>query len=337
MILPRGHALYERLNTSFTQIEPLLDQLKATCFSGYLQLVARDYEGLVLLEAGAVVNACEQLKDQRRNGANATDRILLKGRERDGSIGVFQLSAELARLLDYLFGRELLHKGLTSDLTSLDRLVAGLGARRHSGCIEVQFPASQDAATVFLRDGQVMETAWSCRDGFRAGPEALQDLIRVAASEGALFTIYSAHSTPQPAPPALPAEPRPQEQLGLWQDVLKTLEAGVDTAARPGVFLAAFRRACIELADPFPFLDPFAAEFDYRDGQIRYDGQESVATLHQGLSRCLAHCLRALAAQPGGRDVQGRLAGGVNGLKKRLGGRLAETGLAETLPELFGG
>jgi hypothetical protein len=127
-----------------------------------------------------------------------------------------------------------------------------------------------------------------------------------------------------------------QEQLGVWQDVLKTVETSVDNPTKAGTFVTAFKRACIEQADAYPFLDPFAAEFEYRDGRIRYDGQAAGAELNHGLSRCLALCVRTLTGQPAIRDLRGRLSPAVGELRKRHGARLAEYGLTEALPDVFG-
>jgi hypothetical protein len=48
-------------------------------------------------------------------------------------LDVFQLSEGMAQLLADLADSQVLYKDLTSDLTSLDRLLAGLKGRRHTG------------------------------------------------------------------------------------------------------------------------------------------------------------------------------------------------------------
>ncbi len=335
MIFPRAQVVYERLNTSFAQIGPMLEELKADLFTGYVHLVAREYEGIILLSKGGLVNAIEEVRGQRRSGPSMVGGILAKGRERDGMLSVFRLSAEMAELLLQLFNSELLYKDLSTDLAKLERLVTGLEGQGHSGYIEVRLSKSPDNATIFMREGKVLETTLYCQGHITSGPEVLEELIRLADSEGALFSVYRASMAPrkiETPPPDVLGHP---EQLGLWQEVLKTMEAAVDGAAKGGVFLAAFKRACIDLAGTYPFLDPFAAEFEYRDGQIRYEGSAPAAELNQGLSRCLAQCVRALAAQPGTRDVLGRLSPALSQLKRRHEHRLTEVGLVEALPELF--
>jgi hypothetical protein len=288
------------------------------------------------LNGGSVASAIEEGRGQRRNGGGALEGILAKGRERDGMVSVFRVSPEMAQLLSHASRSHVLYKDLTSDLTTLDRLISNLQSRRHSGCIEVQLSKGHETATVFLFEGKVLEITWYHQGTTSTGPSVLDQLIRVAAAEGAVFTVYSVETSVREPEASVPQAPVRQEQVSLWQEVLKAAESSVDPLARGGTFLTAFKRTCIDLADAYPFLDPFAAEFEYRDGQVRYDGEASAATFNQGLSRCLAQCLRTLAGQPATREVLGRMASMANSLKKRHGGRLAEIGLGEVLPEVFG-
>ncbi|HSB70577.1 MAG TPA: hypothetical protein VLT62_14725 [Candidatus Methylomirabilis sp.] len=336
MIFPKGQVVYEHLNTSFTRLDAMLEELKADNFTGYVQLNAPEYLGLVLLNGGSIASAMEEGGGQRRNGGGAIEGILAKGRERDGLVSVFRVSPEMAHLLSHASRSQVVYKDLTSDLTSLDRLISSLQGRRHSGCIEVQLSKGRETATIFLLEGKVLEITWYHQGTASAGPTVLDQLIRVAAAEGALFTVYSVDTTQREPETSAPQGHVRQEQVSLWQEVLKAAEGSVDPLARTGTFLTTFKRTCIDLADAYPFLDPFAAEFEYRDGQIRYDGEASAVAFNQGLSRCLAQCLRTLAGQPATKEVLGRMASMANALKKRHGGRLAEIGLGEVLPEVFG-
>ena len=336
MIFPTERVVHEHLNTSFTQLDAMLNEFKADLFSGYVRLAAREYDGLVLLDGGHVLNAIEEVKGRRRTGIKALDGVLAKGRERDGMISVFQLSAEMAQLLADLSVSQVLYKDLTSDLTSLDRLLASLRGRHHTGFIDVQIPGRHETATIFLREGDVLEATLSRQGNVSDGPKVLDELGQLAASDGALFTVHSAQVASPDADAPRPQGSDRQEQLSVWLDILKTVETSVDSPTKPGTFVTALKRACIELADAYPFLDPFAAEFEYRDGQIRYDGQAAAADFNQGLSRCLAQCVRALTGQPATRDLPARLSAAVGGLKRRHGARLAEQGLAEALPDVFG-
>ena len=334
MILPRGQVIHENLNTSFAQIGPMLEELKADLFTGYILLAAKEYEGIVLLDKGTVLNAAEEVKGERRNGLRLVDSITAKAKERNGMLSIFQLSAEMAQLLARLYGSDLLYKDLSTDLTGLDRVVAGLEGQNHTGYVDVRLSKSHDTATLFLHEGKVLEVTMYCQSQLTSGPDVLREVIKLATIEGALFSVYRARGKAQGGEAPTPESFGP-EQISLWQEVLQAMEAGVDGATKPGTFLVAFKRACIDLANTYPFLDPFAAEFEYKDGKVVFEGSATTAEFNQGLSRCLAQCLRGLATQPGAKDLLGRLASGLSSVKRQQEQRLAEVGLVEVLPELF--
>ncbi len=343
----------------------MLDELKGSGFSGYLRLSAAQYENLLFVSAGAVTNAFSH-DGTIRHGQTAVTQFFTKGRERGGTIGVFRLPPPLADLLARLVQREALYKDLTTDFTHLDRLLATLATRRHTGCVDIRF-ADKSTATIFLQDGAMLETLWRRADGITAGEGAYRTLLET--SQEAVFTVYSApalaslmdvtlpeplasaapetppapQSPPAAASPEMPAGPAPRPiempspgQLALWQDILKTFESSVDVNAKAGTFLLAFKRACTEVSDTYAFLDPFETDFDYRDGRIRYQGREPARVLNEGLGKSLGQALRALVKQRGGRDLPNRLSAAAETLKRRYGARLTETGLRETVSEFMG-
>ena len=366
MLIPKGQAVYERLSTSFTQVDVLLDELKGNTFSGYLRLSAPQYENLLFVSAGAVVNGFLYIDGQAQHGNTAVTNFFVKSRERGGTIGVFRLPPGFTDLLARLVQREALYKDLASDFTRLDRLLTTLVTRRHAGCVDIRF-ADKSSATIFLQDGTILETLWKCADGTRAGDGAYTALL--ASTQDAVFTVYSASvlapladtpslesvsapertSVPEPAPapetaavPA-PAPPAPQAielpspgQLAIWQDVLKTFESTVDVNAKVGTFLLAFKRACTELSDTYAFLDPFETDFEYRDGRIRYQGREAARVFNEALGKSLAQSLRALMKQRGGRELPNRFTAAAETLKRRYGDRLAEIGVRDMASEFFG-
>lgn len=116
--------------------------------------------------------------------------------------------------------------------------------------------------------------------------------------------------------------------------VLQSIEIALND--KSGAFITAFKRASIDNAAAYPFLDPFAAELEYKDGNIKFTGQASVAQFNEGMSKTLAQAVKDLSAQPANKLLMNKLRPVAAELKTTFGGRLAEVGLTTTLPELFG-
>jgi hypothetical protein len=336
MIFPRGSALYENLNTSFTQLDAMLAELQNNQFTGYVQLTGWEYEGNLLFDTGRIVNANETSKDRQRRGPSAAESIAVKGREKDNAVNVYRLSAEVTQLLANLFTSEALYKDLSNDLTGLDKLIAKLQNEKHTGSVEVRWTQGKDAATILLREGQVIECAWFSKGAVVSGAATLERIIQAAAGAPAFFTVYRTDLTRVYSAELNLADSfaRPG-MLALWQTVLQLVESTVDRLAKSGTFNVAFRRACIAQATTHPFLDPFAAEFEYRDGQIKFEGQTTIARFNAGLSQCLAQAVRDLAAQSVNQIFLTQLQEAAASLRAEQQVQLDQIGLTAALPEVF--
>jgi hypothetical protein len=83
-----------------------------------------------------------------------------------------------------------------------------------------------------------------------------------------------------------------KELLTIFQAVLSKAEKLIDGASRKkGLFLQLFKESLIEKSDEFGFLDPFASEFEYRDGLIQFTGETGVKDFTRGMLECLASTL----------------------------------------------
>ena len=78
-----------------------------------------------------------------------------------------------------------------------------------------------------------------------------------------------------------------QEIIPILQEALSSAERLVDTASRNGIFIGAFKKCLIEKAETFSFLDPFAGEFEYQDGVIRFSGTVGEKEFTRGILECL--------------------------------------------------
>ena len=277
MIFPRGRAVYEHLNTSFTHLDAMLNELKTDLFSGL-----RPPHGARLRRSRPPRCGPRAERDRRRGGA-APRRGQGRGR---GSCQEPRARRHDQRLPalggnDPTPGRPRQQSGPVQGPDERSDQ-PGSPARQPEGATPYRLHrrpvtrASRDGHDLLAGRRRAGGDAPPTRDHQRR-PECLGGAdpgrgVRRGRLYGARAQIAAPETETQP-----PRGQDRQEQLGVWQEVLKTVETSVDSPTKPGTFVAAFKRASIELADAYPFLDPFAAEFEYRDGQIRYDGQASGA------------------------------------------------------------
>ncbi len=336
MIFPKGQVVYENLNTAYTQFDAMLADLQSNHFTGYIKITGWQYEGILLLDTGGIVNAIDEVKGERRSGTAAADAIVVRAREKDSTISVYRLNQEMAQVLGGLFNGEAIYRDLESDFTSLDKLMAKLQAEKHTGYIEVRSKTGSDTSIIFMRDGQMVESLWVKDGAVLSGADALPQILQTTATRSALFTVYrtdpaGAHRNGTTLADSFSR----QEVLSFWQTVLQQVEMTVDQQAGPESFATALKRVCIAQAEKYSFLDPFAAEFEYANGEVKFEGQTSLAELNQGLCASLAQTVRELASSPENPGLIIRLRPAAEQIKSKYDRLSSQVGLDTELPEVF--
>ena len=146
-----------------------------------------------------------------------------------------------------------------------------------------------------------------------------------AVSDGALRnpeTATEAAPSPLEAPAAAAAieaqapaqgtmpEPRPVVSIGgtlaVWSEIFSRAEAAVDGLSQRGTFQSALHEAFLERAAVYPYLDPFAAEFTYSNGQAAFDG-DIPENLAEALTNSLYDAIARLSFRLKRSDIEARV------------------------------
>jgi len=312
LMFPRENPLYANLNTSFTDFGELLRDLADRDLNGYVRISFTGYDAYVFLADGKVTNALERTETGQASGPIAGRGIADRVREKNGSISVYEMSPELASLVSAAAEGEVVYRDLSTAFTSLEKLIAVLRDERHTGHIEVALNRGDGHATIFFLEGEAVDGVVSSEAAHVSGRAAVDAIVQAAASLGATFSVVRAA-----APATREASvgerqgsvTRPvdvQTLLGLWQAILAGAERVVDGLSRKGKFLTAFKEVLVQRADSYPFLDPFAAEFDYREGTLSFEGVLP-SDFSKGLGDCLSEALGSLAFQLKRSDLETRV------------------------------
>ena len=81
----------------------------------------------------------------------------------------------------------------------------------------------------------------------------------------------------------------------IFQDILSKAEKLINgPSGGKGVFYKAFKESLIEKSEEFPFLDPFAGEFAFREGTIQFTGEVGAKDFTMGIVECLVNTLSHL-------------------------------------------
>jgi len=87
-------------------------------------------------------------------------------------------------------------------------------------------------------------------------------------------------------PPAADVEAM-AETKRMMAEIARAIEEAAQSVGRPDSFSMALRAGQLRIADRFPFLDPFAGEFEYLAGEIVFVGQATAEEFVVGLTEAL--------------------------------------------------
>ncbi len=280
MILPKNQPVHENLNTSYTNFDQLLNDLRANQFTGYVSLSRWKYEGVLFVDSGNLVNVVEETEGKSRTGLGALDGLRTRAREKDGAISVYRLDGDLVALLAGSAQRSALYEQLSTDLTTFDRLISKLQKESLTGHVEVQLQ-DKSSGMIFLEKGANIASFFSVNGATVVGDAAVEKLAD-SSNNGATFNVY--RSDPLAS---FRQDFVKLELVQAWQDLLALLESAVDQATSPGTFTTEFKRGCLENLREYPFLDPFAGGFEFKGGQIHFEGGANNAQFTFGMASVL--------------------------------------------------
>lgn len=335
MLIPKGKVVYENLNTSFTNLNELVSELKDQRHTGYVGINYWNYQGVFFFDGGNLINALEETDDQRIVGFEAVNHVLEKALEKDGTISVYQMPAETVTLLASAIGGEALHKELSSEFTSLPRLIEKLCAQEHTGYIEVTTNDSDGAGMIFMQSGELLISIFSLNGETSLRQGECSEIISFASNRGATFNVY--HSDPGASISnslEVMAGLELPTLLEIWGDILAITERIVQKHASSDTFTNALKDTRIQLSEKYPYLDPFAAEFEYESGKLSLRAA-SVRQVNQALGECLLETIASIDDSLTRVELQSEVRDALAFLEENRAEEFVKFDLAKALPGLL--
>ena len=295
MIFPKKDAIYQNLNTSFTNFGELLVDLKENGFTGVVQISYWEYEGTLLLDSGNIVNAIEDSKGAIITGQDAVKKVTAKAKEKDGAISVYSQKGEMITMLASVAKSQIVYKDLSTEFTSLDALIAKLRTEEHTGYIEVSFQGNQQTAYIYFLAGRVIDSLLTGRSEEASGPNVLMRVLEITKTVSATFSVYKAAvEEALSESEMIKVSFNLPQLLEAWGAIIAAVEFAADKLLGEMEFSNSFKDTLIINADEYPFLDPFAAKFQYRAGTVSFSG-DVTKNFSQAIAKSLSDTIEILA------------------------------------------
>lgn len=263
----KNRLIHENLDTSFVNLAALIRYLRRRQFVGNIRVELSGYEADVILTAenGLKVIEHDCIAGRISEGEDALQRLLIRAREPGGIVHVYQKIEETAAAAAAEELEPLVEKKLVA-AKPRSPFVEKIARPPHlSGDSKVQ-PQIVDNALL----------------------KPKPTLLKVPFELDNDFETKVRQSTFAPSDW--------QTLLNLTAELLRTVdkllvEANLD-------FLSAFEKARAEIADDYPFLNPAADIFSYRDGKLVVREQINVKFFAASINEILRRMLEKLGRNP---------------------------------------
>ena len=350
MIFPRGEVVHRNLSTAYTDFPALLSTLKSGDFSGIIEIEFPESKGAIFVESGETLNAEAKIgaDSKRMIGQEAIQTLMALSNQKEGVINIYRLSPERVAIVASNLQHEILFKGLSTDFTRLDRLLLKLREDKHNGFIEVLTKEHQAMGVLFLEGGEPVEMFTTPESGPSVfGRKSIPIFVENAIKQGAIFDVYRSQGKilkkeikeiKEIKEKKVPGRAEGlKELIPILQEVLSQAEKLVDGASRKkGLFHKLFKESLVEKSEEFTFLDPFAGEFDYREGAIQFTGEIGVKDFSKGIVECLVATLSLLEKElPKDKILPLKLKAGIESSLEQHGEALKRLGVEAITSSIF--
>ena len=339
MLIPKGQAIHENLSTAFTHIEQLVEGLRKKSFSGYCHVSFWEYDGILFFHEGHIVNAQEEIGMRTRTvqtGDTAISHILTKAREKDGDISVCQLSAKTVKTLLAAMHVISKYESLSTDLTSLDRLIALLQKEQLSGYIEILFEQEAGVANLLLAEGELIETLFAPPDNLMIGETiSIEELDRRCQEIGAVFNVYQAIGSPDQVQGSSLVKAVSPQIIQLFEGILTHLESVTNSLLKEGAFQTTLKTILPQVADTYTFLDPFIGDFRYSNGVLSFEGDTPRDEFVNGMCEVINMIMKSLLQNIPRNLLLTQLSTTIEPISTRYDDLIERLQLETRLPELF--
>lgn len=262
MLLPQGLEKHKNLSTSFTRFDQLLQDLSENRFSGYVKLNFWEYEGVLVLDTGRMIEAFSSEKNVHLSGEMAILRLFARAADPEGSIEVYDLSSEIALALAYAFQSTVYQDESAFSNYSLAQVFDFLEKESMTGYVDLKFSGNKGKGTVYYLEGTPVEAVVESNSGKIASGEPvfhkfleIGELVQPAVM---VYRVIAPRSIIEEEAFLIPWQHH--GYLAFWKAFLDYMQMLMADRLKNAKFYAYLERVCLEVSDHYPFLSPERGE-----------------------------------------------------------------------------
>jgi hypothetical protein len=303
IILPREKPVTEGLNSYYLNIQRLIEHYQGELGSGGIYFHSPSAEGVIYFDKDELLSGLYQGRaGELVKGRAAVDRLLAAVDEFNFVLNVYAIEPEQVYFWANIPSAETVYRDLSTEFTDLDGLIKKMMSESLTGYIEASIKEGEESGLIFFINGQIIGGSYSWKQGELNGTrEARDELVQKTKESGGSFNVSRiSTSKDKAAPQPLPRREASEESvIGPLEEFLDLFERTMRTGRfLKGDFNTALKKKFVEKADSYAFLDPFAGEFEYVDGEIRFEGDAPPEEVLRGVTESVKELAQEVGAWP---------------------------------------
>ena len=330
-----GEKVYENLSTDWAHLGKLIKRLSAEKKTYFFSISFESTEnkrGMIFVEGDKVEAICS-IGDDQNIGKDALDKLLADSEMESAQFTLYrQASSPITRIDENNIEASINQiaaqavsptpisipepvKVVTPEAASAPTVLPATAQTSAAVNVAVSAPAPSVTTPHYESfspsGGQAEANVVEVVAEAKPKPVVFDDVLEVvetkpvAAPVAAQVANPSAVSAAQLTPAPLPEIPRSgnemRDLMNLMSQVVAAVEQGMGVAGRGSSFPTALRAGLLAVTERYPFLDPFAAEFEYQDKEIVFVGTAQPNEFATGLTEALRQMVEDLIYSSNGR------------------------------------
>jgi hypothetical protein len=288
IIIPKEQPVIKNLNSYYLHTRKFIEHFQGELGSGGIHFHAPAVEAVVYFDKDDLLNGTFRDKDGQIKGKQAIERIIDTAATINFNIDVYAIELDKVYFWANIPDAEELYKDLSTEFTDLNGLIKKMQSEKLTGYIEVALSGGGDGGLIFFINGEIIGGSYSWVQGQVNGSrETLESLIEKTKASGGTFHVSRISLSKGDEPQTLSES----SEISVSGDVLAAVEELLTIFERivrsnkkiKADFNTVLRKKCVDMADRYMCLDPFAAEFEYTNQKVKYAGTEGLDQLLEGV------------------------------------------------------
>jgi len=289
IIIPKEEPFLENLNTYYVDISKLIEHCQGELGTGAIYLSGNMIQAIIFFDKDAIINGILRIKDEETFGKEVIKNIIDLAGNTNLNLTIYHIDPGRLYFFSHLSDSEILYKDLSSEFTDLEGLMRKMAAERLTGFIEVSIGRGEEEAYLLFDRGIMIGGSFSwAGNNLNRSTENLNELLLKCREKGAYFNVARLKimetkvvKADTKVIPEADLIAKTEELLNMSQKLFnKELGKKLD-------FSVLLKRKFVEKSETYPYLDPFAGEFVYKDNKVSYEGDARPQVVFNAIYDCL--------------------------------------------------